>query len=118
MELGKVVKKLREDRGWSQEELSFRTGTSAANISRIENGKHSAGETLLEALSKEFGYKIYQLVALAEGVDSPVIPAISNPDEEALLSIYRNMTDEQRKLFKAVGNQFTHPTSTDEAKLR
>ncbi|WP_442953806.1 helix-turn-helix domain-containing protein, partial [Pararhizobium sp.] len=37
MELGKIVKKLREKKGLSQDELAFRTNTSAANISRIEN---------------------------------------------------------------------------------
>lgn len=106
MELGKVIKRLREGRGWSQDELAFRTGTSAANISRIENGKHGAGEALLEALSREFDYKVYQLVALAEGVDAPIIPVNSNPDEEGLLSNYRAMTEDQRLLFRAVGQEF------------
>ena len=106
MELGKVIKKLREGRDWSQDELAFRTGTSAANISRIENGKHGAGEALLESLAKEFELKVYQLVALAEGVDAPEIPTLSNPDEEALLSAFRKMTEKQRELFQAIGVEF------------
>lgn len=106
MELGKVIKKLREARGWSQDELAFRTGTSAANISRIENGKHGAGEELLEALSREFDYKVYQLVALAEGVEAPIIPVNSNPDAESLLFDYNLMTVEQRILFRAIGSEF------------
>lgn len=114
MELGKVIKKLREVRGWSQDELAFRTGTSAANISRIENGKHGAGEALLEALSREFDYKVYQLVALAEGVDAPIIPAISNPDEEGLLSNYRAMTEDQRLVFKSVGREFVRKAGIEQ----
>jgi len=107
MELGKIIKKLREQRGLNQDELAFRTGTSAANISRIENGKHGAGEELLAALAKEFELKIYQLVALAEGVDDPNIPKLSNPDEEAVLSAFRKMSDKKRELFKAIGIEFT-----------
>lgn len=110
MELGKVIKRLRESRGWSQDELAFRTGTSAANISRIENGKHGAGEELLESLAREFDHKVYQLVALAEGVEAPIIPVNSNPDEEGLLSNYRAMTDDQQSLFRAVGQEFVKKT--------
>lgn len=107
MELGKIIKKLREQRGLNQDELAFRTGTSAANISRIENGKHGAGEELLAALAKEFELKIYQLVALAEGVDSPDIPKLSNPDEDAVLAAFRNMSDKQKELYKAIGIEFS-----------
>lgn len=106
MDLGTIIKRLREAQGWSQDELAYRTGTSAANISRIENGKHGAGEALLKALAREFGYKVYQLVALAEGVEAPIIPAATNSDEEDLLSKYRAMTEDQRLLFKAVGQEF------------
>lgn len=107
MELGKIIKKLREQRGLNQDELAFRTGTSAANISRIENGKHGAGEELLAALAKEFELKIYQLVALAEGVDNPDIPKLESSDEDAILSAFRNMTDERKELFKAIGVEFS-----------
>ena len=107
MELGKVIKKLRENKGISQDELAFRTNTSAANISRIENGKHGAGEALLEALAKEFELKVYELVALAEGFEVPEILKLSNPDEDVILSAYRGMTDKQRELYKAIGIEFT-----------
>lgn len=118
MEMGKVIKRLREERGWSQDELAFRTGTSAANISRIENGKHGAGQELLEALAREFDYKVYQLVALAEGVETPIIPINSNPDEEALLSDYRAMKDEQRILFRAVGSEFVRAGNADKGSMQ
>jgi transcriptional regulator with XRE-family HTH domain len=105
MELGKTIKKLREARGWSQDELAFRTGTSAANLSRIENGKHGAGEALLEALAKEFGYRIYELVALAEGVESPVIPSVTNADEEKLIAQFRAMTEQQRLALISIASE-------------
>lgn len=106
MSFGQVIKKLREERGWSQEELAHRVGISTANISRIETGKHGASETLKVLLAREFGYKVYQLIALAEGVRSPEIPPLRDQDEETLLDYFRSMDKEQRSLFKAVGAEF------------
>lgn len=118
MELGKAIRKLRELRNWSQDELAFRSGTSAANISRIENGKHGAGEALLEALAKEFDLKIYQLIAMAEGIDSPKLEPIPNPEEDSLLSIFRQMDSEQQKIYTTVGKEFIKSKlqATDENK--
>lgn len=106
MNFGQVIKKLREDKGWSQEELAHRVDTSTANLSRIETGKHGASEALKALLAREFGYKVYQLVALAEGVRSPEIPPLRDQDEESLLAYFRSMSKEQRALFKAVGAEF------------
>ena len=106
MNIGKVIKNLREAQKWTQDELAFRTETSTANISRIENGKHQAGQALLESLAKQFGYKVYQLIALAEGVEAPIIPVNSNPKDEQLLANFRLMSEEQRDLFMAIGAQF------------
>lgn len=106
MDFGRVIRELREARGWSQEELAHRVNTSTANISRIETGKHGASETLKTLLAIEFGYRVYQLIALAEGVRSPEIPALTNQDEAVLLEYFRSMSKEQRTLFKAIGAEF------------
>ena len=106
MNIGKVIKNLRETQKWTQDELAFRTETSTANISRIENSKHQAGQVLLESLAKQFGYKVYQLIALAEGIEAPIIPVNSNPKEEQLLANFRLMSEKQRELFMAIGDQF------------
>lgn len=105
MEIGKTVKNLREKKGLSQDELAFRTNTSAANISRIENGKHGAGQDLLEALAKEFGYKLYELIALAENIDAPVIPAELGKAEKELLTAYREMSGSQQELLTRISKE-------------
>lgn len=99
MELGKIIRQLRKRKALNQDELAFRTGTTAANISRIENDKHEAGPDLLDALAKEFDMKVYQVIALAEGVESPEIPSLNPIDEETLLAYFEKMTMEQKALF-------------------
>ncbi len=113
MNIGKIIKSLREAQKWTQDELAFRTETSTANISRIENDKHQAGQALLESLAKQFGYKVYQLIALAEGVETPIIPVNSNPKEEQLLANFRLMNEEQKELFIAIGVQFQVVSKAD-----
>lgn len=106
MKLGAVVRHLREQRGWSQDELAFRTHTSAANISRIETGKHWPGTGLLKYLADALELKVYQLIALAEGIRLKSQGTKFDHDEEIVLKHFRAMTKEQRELFKAVGANF------------
>lgn len=107
MKLGAVVRHLREQRGWSQDELAFRTHTSAANISRIETGKHWPGTDLLKSLAEALELKVYQLIALAEGVRLKKTQGTKfDHDEEIVLKHFRAMTKEQRELFKEVGASF------------
>lgn len=41
-----IIRKLRQDRGWSQEDLAAISGVSARTIQRIENGGRASLETL------------------------------------------------------------------------
>jgi transcriptional regulator with XRE-family HTH domain len=106
MKLGSVVRHLREQRGWSQDELAFRTHTSAANISRIETGKHWPGTDLLKSLAEALELKVYQLIALAEGVRLKSQGTKYDHEEEIVIKLFRAMTKEQQELFKAVGATF------------
>jgi transcriptional regulator with XRE-family HTH domain len=109
MNLGQVIRRLREKKGWSQEELAHRVGTTAANLSRIETGKHGASETLTVLLARELGMKVYQLIALAEGVSSPRLPGtvrITDKDEDLVLGLYRAMPRDHKELYKAIGRLF------------
>lgn len=110
MNLGQAVRRLRGERGWSQEELAQRCGTTATSISRIETGRHGASETLAVLLAREFGLKLYQLVALAENEKALRVPALrktqSVKDEEAVIGFFRAMSKEQREIYKAIGRSF------------
>ncbi|MDP1658910.1 MAG: helix-turn-helix transcriptional regulator [Methylotenera sp.] len=106
MKLGEAIRKLREEREWTQDDLAFRAGSTAANISRIETGKHGVGGDLLNSLAYVFELKVYQLVALAEGVLLPDVPSRYSPEEEAIVMKFRTMGQEQKLLYAAVGEVF------------
>ena len=106
MELGETLRKLREERHWTQDELADRANITAANISRIENGKHGPSVQLLESLAHAFGLKVYQLIALAEGEQLPVAIPKFDFEEDRLLKSYNMMPSEQRELFQLIGDSF------------
>lgn len=110
MSIGKTIKQLRLKKGWSQEELAHRVGTTTPSISRIETGKHGASDQLKQMIAQEFGLKVSELVALSETSKSPTkTPALSKIEEEeqTLLRYFRKMKMEKRELFKTLGRIFT-----------
>jgi transcriptional regulator with XRE-family HTH domain len=107
MNIGETINKLREERRWTQEELAARANITAANISRIENGKHGPSIQLLESLAKAFDLKVYQLVAIAEGEVLQTAMPKFNFDEDRLLTNFRNMPSDQREIFQMVGASFS-----------
>lgn len=98
MTLGKAIHALREQNNWSQEELGFRVHTSATNISRIENGKHRPGPEVTEDLAREFGIKVHELYALAEGAPLALMARIPEQAESLLIERFRAMSDTRRRL--------------------
>ena len=106
MNLGKVIRELRGKRGWSQDELAFKIGTTPANLSRIESDKHGPGSDLLSSIAFVFGIKVYELIALTEGVQVGQVAGAYSAEEEALLRCFRKMHQEERALFQAIGESF------------
>ena len=120
MNLGETIKKLRDARHWTQDELAYRAKITAANISRIETGKHGPSTQLLESLAHVFDMKMYQLVALAEGEALQVAPPEYSHEEEILLANFRAMPKEQRTILQAVSASFAKlkPRTVRKAKNR
>ncbi|MDP1733514.1 MAG: helix-turn-helix transcriptional regulator [Sulfuritalea sp.] len=106
MNLGKVIRELRGQRGWSQDELAFKIGTTAANLSRIESDKHGPSSDLLSSIAFVFGIKVYELIALTEGVQVGQVAGTYSAEEEALLRCFRKMHREERALFQGIGESF------------
>lgn len=67
MEIGKVIRALRNTRGASLESLAFDAGTDASNLSRIERGVQKPTEDGLRAIASALGTTIATLYATAEG---------------------------------------------------
>ena len=66
---GAFVRKKREERGWTQDELASRLGNNKQNVSRVEKGElgpsffavykiAAAFEMTMGELSEEFGFRI------------------------------------------------------------
>ena len=51
---GEVIRMLRELKGWTQEDLAKRSGTTATDITLLENGKVEIGKKRAEQLAEAF----------------------------------------------------------------
>ena len=60
--LGQNVRKLREAKGWSQEDYADRAGIHRTYVSDIERGKRNPTVTVVEKLAAPFGVSPSQLI--------------------------------------------------------
>lgn len=105
MHLGPVIRRLREEKGWSQEELAHRIGTTAATLSRVENQKHGTSEAMTNLLSKVFECRVYELYALAEGVTLGQVNDLADilgKEESLLVFRYRKMKAVRKSILLGV----------------
>lgn len=109
MKIGSVIAQLRSERGWSQDELADKTGTTKSNLSRIEHNDQWPRPELLDTISQALGVKVYQLFAIAESVKLPVDPVQLNKDENQLLSAYKAMEPDQQAAYLEMAKVFTQP---------
>jgi len=68
------LKALRNERGWSLDELSSRSGVSRATLSRLENSDVSPTASVLGKLASAFGMTISRLMQMVEVQFAPLIP--------------------------------------------
>jgi len=60
--LGQNVKRLREAKGWSQEDYADRAGIHRTYVSDIERGARNPTITVVEKLAKPFGVVVGSLL--------------------------------------------------------
>ncbi|MDP3675578.1 MAG: helix-turn-helix transcriptional regulator [Novosphingobium sp.] len=53
--LGRNVRRLREEQGWSQEDYADRAGIHRTYVSDIERGRRNPSVTVVERLAKPLG---------------------------------------------------------------
>ena len=70
--LGKRVKKLRGDRGWSLEELASVSGVSRSMLSEIEREKANPTLTVTFRIARAFGLMLQELIESAEASASKI----------------------------------------------
>ena len=72
--VGHVVKRLREERAWSQAKLAVEADMSVSGVSMIENGQRNLTTTTLAKLAKAFGVEIADLFPKVQ-------PSLPNPPQ-------------------------------------
>ena len=64
--LGKAIRELRTERGWSQEELSLKTGVHRNYIGGIERAERKPTLETVAVLAQALGVRASELIARAE----------------------------------------------------
>lgn len=60
--VGAFIARLRQEKGWTQEELGGRLGVTNKTVSRWETGSYMPGIEVLSLMGKEFGVSLNELV--------------------------------------------------------
>jgi transcriptional regulator with XRE-family HTH domain len=68
--LGRRVKKLRSDRGWSLEDLATASGVSRSMLSEIEREKANPTLTVTYRIAQAFGLNLQDLIETAEAASN------------------------------------------------
>lgn len=63
-QVGTNIRRLREEKGWSQEELADRTGLHRTYISGIERGVRNPTVTIVARIARPLGIKPGELLKL------------------------------------------------------
>ncbi len=71
-EVGQRVRTLRRSRGWTQTELSNRSGVSMNAIVKTERGQREPQVTTLSRLARAFGVEVERLTGAAAQAATPV----------------------------------------------
>lgn len=61
-EIGARVRKLREDKGWSMDELCLECDMEKTQLHRIETGKYNSTISTLNVIAKALGVTLSELV--------------------------------------------------------
>lgn len=72
---GETVRRLRQERGWTQEDLADRVGFDRKSINRVENAAYSPSVDRLFALANALGVTPSELLADADALSRRKRPA-------------------------------------------
>jgi transcriptional regulator with XRE-family HTH domain len=64
--VGLNVQRLRQEKGWSQEELAFRSGLHRTYVSGVERGKRNPTVVVLDRIARSLGVSPAELLRTVE----------------------------------------------------
>ena len=103
------IKKLRLERGWTQEDLGKLLNVQKAAISKYENGIASPSIEILKTMSSLFGVSIDYL--LDNDKKSQLMNKFLSDEQSSLLKKYDALADDGRQLIQSLLNSLliSHP---------
>ena len=79
--VGKIIRKIRKEKGISLRDLARQVGVSFVNISYIENGRVETSKEVLRKISNALNYDFDKLLSLTNTVDDDITKIINKkPD--------------------------------------
>ena len=97
MQIGQVIRSLREEKGWSQEALAHEAGVGTTYVSRIERGDRQLSTGKLNTLAAALGTSATAICAQTEGLP---VPATASGQEGDLTLDHTQEAIELRKAFR------------------
>ena len=97
--LGKLIRKLRKQKGLSLRQLAEKISVSFVNIAHIENGRVATSEEVIKELAEALDYDVDKLLARADSINEDVkniIKKLPNAVPEFLRTA-KNLTEKEWK---------------------
>ena len=96
---GKLIRKLRKQKGLSLRQLAEKVSVSFVNIAHIENGRVATSEEVIKELAEALDYDVDKLLAKADSINEDVkniIKKLPNAVPEFLRTA-KNLTEKDWK---------------------
>ena len=87
MDFSEIIKQLRLERGWSQQDVADRVGRNKMTISQYENGKRKPSFDMIEALADVFHVDLNYLLGFTDKISSPAGDETDPPDANKYLAV-------------------------------
>jgi transcriptional regulator with XRE-family HTH domain len=97
--LGKLIRKLRKEKGLSLRQLAEKVSVSFVNIAHIENGRIVTSKKVIKQIAKALDYDVDKLLATADSINEDVkniIKKLPNAVPEFLRTA-KNLTEQEWK---------------------
>ena len=97
--IGKLIRKLRKQKGLSLRQLAEKVSVSFVNIAHIENGRIATSEEVIKELAKALDYDVDKLLAAADSVNEDIKNIIKKLPTAVpeFLRTAKNLTEDEWK---------------------
>lgn len=94
---GARIRALRQDRGWSQGILAYKTDTTSAQISRLENNERpGVSAVLVGRIAKALDTTVEYLLGQTDEVERPECKTNGHPEDPQLKKYAEELTERWR----------------------